>query len=127
MKEDEIMEIEVEPEPEESEAPKVEAEKMPRDSKHSTDKEEKISGEKVDEGGDVEMGMEVEVEGEKVETLGAERGRETTFHTVLSDIETAASNKDMLSMEDHEALRTQLENQLASWSQVGFFFFTVLS
>jgi midasin len=61
--------------------------------------------------------MCVEVDGDKVETLGAARGRETTFHTALGDVASDAVELEMMSAEDHRTMRSQLESQLAAWSQ----------
>ncbi|KAJ9581374.1 hypothetical protein L9F63_023450, partial [Diploptera punctata] len=116
LKDDEIMEIQSESEPEVIEAPEQDAEKI-SSNKQPNEKEQKVSGENVEEGGDIKMEVEIEVEGEKIETLGVARGNETTFHTVMPDVEAIVPHEDVLLMEDHETLRSQLENQLATWSE----------
>ena len=92
------------------------SEKVSGDKKQSKDKSERKYGERVDEGGDTDMC--VEVDGDKVETLGAARGSETTFHTALGDVASDTSQLELMSAEDYRTLRSQLESQLATWSQV---------
>jgi hypothetical protein len=115
-KEDDSMELEDDPVPDEDEIPTKNAERVSSDKKLIKDKDEKTSGEGGDEGGDVEMC--VEVEGDKVETLGAARGSESTFHTMFSEITADTSQHELISPEDNHSLRSQLESQLATWSQV---------
>lgn len=110
------MELEDDPVPDEDEIPTKNAERVSSDKKLIKDKDEKTSGEGGDEGGDVEMC--VEVEGDKVETLGAARGSESTFHTMFSEITADTSQHELISPEDNHSLRSQLESQLATWSQV---------
>jgi hypothetical protein len=115
-KEDDCMDLQDDPVPEEDEIPTRSSEQVSGDKKHSKDESERTSGDRVDEGGDVEMC--VEVDGDKVETLGAARGSETTFHTVFAEIMTDTSQQELMSPEDYHAMRSQLESQLATWSQV---------
>lgn len=115
-KEDDSMEFQDDMVSHEEEVSTKTSEKVSSDKKHSENKDEKMSGMKVDEGGDVEMG--VEVEGDKVETLGAARGSETTFHTMFGDITADTSQYESVSPEDYHTLRSQLESQIATWSQV---------
>ncbi|KAJ4439021.1 hypothetical protein ANN_14977 [Periplaneta americana] len=99
---------------EENEIPTQKADKVASEKKRK-ERNEKRSGEKVDEGGDVDMS--VEVEGEKIETLGAARGNESTFHTLFGEIQGDVSPQDIISADDYHALRSQLENQLSTWSE----------
>lgn len=115
-KEDDNMDFQEDLVSDEEEIPTKSSEKIPGDKKHSESKDEKKSGAKVDDGGDVEMS--VEVEGDKVETLGAARGSETTFHTMFGDITADTSQYELMSPEDYNTLRSQLESQIATWSQV---------
>lgn len=110
------MELQDDTVPHEDEIPVRSSEKVLGNKKHSQEESERPSGESVDEGGDAEMC--VEVDGDKVETLGAARGSETTFHTVPGEIVADTSQQDLMSPEDYHAFRSQLENQLATWSQV---------
>jgi hypothetical protein len=115
-KEDDNMEFQADLVSDEEEIPTKNSEKVSSDKKHSENKDEKMSGGKVDEGGDVEMC--VEVEGDKVETLGAARGSETTFHTMFGDITADTSQCELISPEDYNTMKSQLETQIATWSQV---------
>jgi hypothetical protein len=115
-KEDDGMEFQDDLVSDEEEIPTKNSEKVSSDKKHSENKDEKMSGVKVDEGGDVEMC--VEVEGDKVETLGAARGSETTFHTMFGDITADTCQYELISPEDYNSMRSELESQIATWSQV---------
>ncbi|PSN42598.1 hypothetical protein C0J52_08698, partial [Blattella germanica] len=117
IKDEETMDIVEEPEPPTvEEAPKLNAEKVSSEKKVDDNNKEKTAGEKVDEGGDVEM--VVEVEGEKVETVGVARGNETTFHTMPSATEAFESvHPELSSAEIDQALRSEMEMRLAAWSQ----------
>jgi hypothetical protein len=116
LKEDDSVELQGDSVPVEDEIPTKNSEKVSNDKKQSNDKNERMSGERVDEGGDTEMC--VEVDGDKVETLGAARGSETTFHTALGDVASDATQLELMSAEDYHTMRSQLESQLAAWSQV---------
>jgi hypothetical protein len=113
--EDESIELHDDWDPDEDEILAKNSEKLSSD-KQSKDKNERISGERVDEGGDTEMC--VEVDGDKVETLGAARGNETTFHTALGDVASDAAQLELMSADSYHTMRSELENQLATWSQV---------
>jgi hypothetical protein len=115
-KEDDSMELQDDTVPHEDEIPIRSSEKVSGNKKHSQDESERASGERIDEGGDVEMC--VEVDGDKVETLGAARGSETMFHTMPGELMADTSQQDLMSPEDYHAMRSQLESQLATWSQV---------
>ena len=114
-KQDDSIELQDDSIPDEDEIPAKNSEKVSVD-KQNKDKSERKYGERVDEGGDTEMC--VEVDGDKVETLGAARGSETTFHTALGDVASDALELELMSAEDHRTMRSQLESQLATWSQV---------
>jgi len=115
LKQDDNIELQDDSVLDEDEIPTKNTEKVSGD-KQNKDKSERKYGERVDEGGDTDMC--VEVDGDKVETLGAARGRETTFHTALGDVASDAVELEMMSAEDHRTMRSQLESQLAAWSQV---------
>lgn len=114
--EDDSVELQDDSVPDEDEIPTKNSEKVSSDKKQSEDKNDRMAGQRVDEGGDTEMC--VEVDGDKVETLGAARGSETTFHTALDDIASDATQLQLMSAEDYHTMRSQLEIQLATWSQV---------
>jgi hypothetical protein len=114
-KQDDNIELQDDSVPDEDDIPTKNSEKLSGD-KQSKDKSERKYGERVDEGGETDMC--VEVEGDKVETLSAARGSETTFHTALGDVTSDASQLELMSAEDHHTMRSQLESQLATWSQV---------
>jgi hypothetical protein len=114
-KQDDAVELQDDSAPEEDEIPTKDSEKVSGD-KQNKDKSERKNGERVEEGGETEMC--VEVEGDKVDTLGAARGSETTFHTALGDIASDASRLELMSAEEHRTMRSLLESQLATWSQV---------
>jgi hypothetical protein len=115
LKQDDNIELQDDSVPDEDEIPTKNSEKVSGD-KQNKDKSERKYGERVDEGGDTEMC--VEVDGDKVETLCAARGSETTFHTALGDVASDAAELELMSAEDHRTMRLQLESQLATWSQV---------
>lgn len=114
-KQDDGIELQGDSVPDEDEIPTKNSEKVPGD-KQNKDESERKYGERVDEGGETDMC--VEVDGDKVETLGAARGSETTFHTALGDVASDAVELELMSAEDHRTMRSQLESQLATWSQV---------
>lgn len=62
--------------------------------------------------------MQVNSEGEKVETVTVSRGMETTFHTQIMSLDTPISKKEM--DEEAKKIRIELENQLSFWIQVHF-------
>jgi hypothetical protein len=114
-KQDDSIELQDDAVPDQDEIPTKNSEKVSGD-KQNKDKSERKYGERADEGGDTDMC--VEVDGDKVETLGAARGSETTFHTALGDVASDAVELELMSAEDHRTIRSQLESQLAAWSQV---------
>ncbi|XP_067673927.1 midasin-like [Haliotis asinina] len=65
-----------------------------------------------DEDMDVEEEQKGEVEGEKVLTLGAARGPESTIHTVLEHLHLDVGVGDF----DEEKLRAELEENVTAWS-----------
>jgi hypothetical protein len=115
-KEDENMELQDDMVPDEREIPTRSSEEVAGNKKHGKDDNERTSGQPVDEEGQVEMC--VEVDGDKVDTLGASRGNETTFHTVPGEMLADTCQQKDLSPGDYCALRSELQSQLASWSQV---------
>lgn len=115
-KEDDSMELVDDTVPEEGEMPTQSLEEASGSKKRSEDESERASGETVAEEGGVELC--VEVDGDKVDTLGAVRGNETTFHTVPGEVMTDICQQKSLSPEDYCAMRSELERQLATWSQV---------
>ncbi|KAK3926205.1 Midasin [Frankliniella fusca] len=58
----------------------------------------------------------IEVEGEKVETLGAGRAPETTFHTQFDNLILPSIVTISEVSEQSEAIRKDLQEQLASWN-----------
>lgn len=114
-KQDDSIELQDDAVPDQDEIPTKNSEKVSGD-KQNKDKSERKYGERADEGGDTDMC--VEVDGDKVETLGAARGSETTFHTALGDVASDAVELELMPAEDHRTIRSQLESQLAAWSQV---------
>jgi hypothetical protein len=114
-KQDDSIELQDDSVTDEDEIPIKNSEKVSGD-KQNKDKSERKYGERVDEGGDTDMC--VEVDGDKVETFGAARGRETSFYTALGDVASDAIELELMSAEDHRTMRLQLESQLATWSQV---------
>jgi hypothetical protein len=115
-KEDDNMELQDDMVPDEHEIPTRSSEEVAGNKKRSKDESEQTSGETADEDGQVEMC--VEVHGDKVDTLGASRGSETTFHTVAGEIMADSYQPEGLSPEDYCSMRSELESQLATWSRV---------
>jgi hypothetical protein len=114
-KEDDNMELQDDTAPDEREIPTRSSEDV-AGNKRRKDETERTSGETVDEDGRVEM--RVEVHGDKVDTLGAPRGSESTFHTVAGEVIADTCQQEGMSPEDYCAIRSELESQLASWSRV---------
>ncbi|XP_046979446.1 midasin-like [Schistocerca americana] len=73
-----------------------------------------LAGENMDTGGDGETN--VEVEGERVETVGVKRGAETTFNTTIKESESVPVSRQVVE-EETQAIRLALEKQLGSWVQ----------
>lgn len=68
------------------------------------------------EGEVVEEIQELEVEGEIVETIGAARGGESSWHTLYNKLEETTIAR--LSIEETSSLRNNVEMQLSSWLEV---------
>lgn len=85
----------------------------PEKLKDSADKAEEGAKQVTADGERMEADAGMEVEGELVETMTVTRGGESTFHTRLE-----ALSQELAPSLDVQQVRKQLEQQLASWSQV---------
>lgn len=87
----------------------------PEKLKESKDKDNEAAKQMSAEGERMETDAAMEVEGELIETMTVERGAESSFHTRLE-----AVSQELSPSLDVEHVRQELEQQLASWSQVIF-------
>ncbi|XP_048240547.1 midasin-like [Haliotis rufescens] len=93
-----------------------------KDEKTEMKEASKLSGKDskrtTEDGGEEDMEVEDErkgqVEGEKVLTMGAARGPESTIHTVLEHLHLEAGLGEL----DEEKLRAELEENIAAWSHL---------
>lgn len=101
---------EPEPDPEITETPKEKSEKTESKS------QKKADGKQQQQGDIVEEIKDVEIEGERVDTITVPRGNESSYHTQYEFLnENQVERLSTLQIQD---LRTELETQLGMWNEV---------
>lgn len=101
---------EPEPDPEITETPKEKSEKTESKS------QKKADGKQQQQGDIVEEIKDVEIEGERVDTITVPRGNESSYHTQYEFLnENQVERLSTLQIQD---LRIELETQLGMWNEV---------
>lgn len=100
---------------EDNDSEKKQKDETTQGSKKNKHKKEQEKVPSQEEFNDSEKG--IEVDGERVDTLGVSRGPDTTFHTRYEDLVLPNIVSVGEVQEQYDALRKDLQDQLASWNQ----------